>query len=88
MVTTSIYSWLAASVLRENKFSYSYILTSVFQAFTTSATVILSLASKHLSFPNEMSYSVAWLRSVNTTGFEACVHESVFFSGAHSALLV
>ena len=41
-----------------------------------------------MTIPNEMSYSVAWSRSVNTTGFEVCIHESVFFSGAHSALLV
>ena len=35
-----------------------------------------------------MSYTVAWARDVNTTGFEACVHERVFFSGAHLARMV
>ena len=50
--------------------------------------VILSLATKHISASHYKSYAVVWLRSVNTTGFEACVHERVFFSGAHEAELV
>ena len=51
-------------------------------------TILLSMLAHHDSHPDYLQASHAWLRSVEPSQFTFCVHETVFFGGAHKATVV
>ena len=51
-------------------------------------TVLLTLLAHHDSTPDYMQSSHAWLTETTIDSFTYCVHESIFFAGAHKATVV
>jgi hypothetical protein len=49
--------------------------------------IALSLYASHKLDPFFFDYSLVWATDVKTTGFTACVHEAVLFSGGHIAYI-
>ena len=51
-------------------------------------SVVVSLYATHSLEPFILDYSLVWTEGVTATGFRACVHEAVLFSGEHEAKIV
>jgi hypothetical protein len=48
-------------------------------------SIALTLYAKHKLDPFFFDYTLTWAKNVTSSGFTACVHEAVLFSGQHQA---
>jgi len=92
------YDWLSVDPMAFNSSEFQYgavpIMYQVFEKcvdvnFTETMervpSVVVSLYATHSLEPFILDYSLVWTEGVTATGFRACVHEAVLFSGEHEA---